>query len=138
MSKEMKISREKKKEEAIARLEMLGVKGFDIKIFKKGDRPLFCFPIGFGCLADDDDMTIVESFEREHNALVYALICDGSPVYCLLFVSDNGDEWEEIDRKDLRNNMAIAYVYNKEAPDRSEMGSVGLELNDSGNLYRAW
>lgn len=134
----MKITREKKKEEAIARLELLGVKGHDIRLFKNGDRPLFCFPIGRGCLCDDNDMAIVESFEKEYNALVYAVINDGSDEYCLLFVSDEEDEWEEVDRKDIRNGMAIAYVYNKESLDCSEMGSVGLVLNDSGNLYREW
>ena len=134
----MKVTREKKKEEAMARLEMLGIKSHEQRIFKNGDRPLFCFPIGIGCLCGDDDMLIVEGFEKEHDALVYAFIDDNSGEYCLLFVSDEEEEWEEIDRKDLRNGMAIAYVYNKEDPGCSEMGSVGLALNESGNLYRSW
>ena len=138
MSGEIKVSREKKKEEAIARLELLGVKSREMRLFKNGDRPLFCFPIGLGCLVGDGDMKIVEKFEKEYNTLVYALLDDNSGKYCLLFVSDNEDEWEEIDRRDLRNNMAIAYVYNTEDPVCSEMGSVGLEVNEDGKLYRAW
>ena len=134
----MKVSREKKKEEAIARLELLGVKGHSIRVFRNGDRPLFCFPIGIDGLIGDAELPIVEKFEEEHNALVYALIDDCSGDYCLLFVSDDEEEWEEIDRRDLRNNMAIAYVYNTNDPDCSEMGSVGLGLNEDKKLIRTW
>ena len=49
----------------------------------------------------------------------------------LLYVSAEEEEWE-LDREDLDGRISLAYVANLDAPDCSELGSIGIAPANGG------
>lgn len=54
-----------------------------------------------------------------------------------LYISDHAEEWDA-EREDLKNGETIAYVYNHDAPDCSELGYIGIEGTIAAGLRRTW
>ncbi len=82
---------------------------------------------------------VINDFETTHKAYVYHVVyknTDFGEMYNLLYVSNYKEEWEN-DRKDIENNMCYAYAYNATYPEDSEMGIIGIELNN-GVLRRTF
>lgn len=122
----MNISIEKKKQEAINRMKALGIFSQTIKQFKGGMISYSEPPLGANYWLDDDQKKIVKGFEEEHNALVYFVIrsyTEFGKLDALLYVSDYEEEWE-MDREDINDGYALAYTYNYDVPDFSEIGSI--------------
>lgn len=139
----MKISIEKKKAEAIERMKALGIFPQTIEQFKdEGFISISEPPFGAFYWANDQDLERVRQFEAEYNALVYVGIRSYTTIGKLdsyLFVSDHANEWS-LDRKNIREvgDGLLAYVYNHDAPECSEMGYIGVARTAAAGLRRTW
>lgn len=141
----MNVSREDKKAEAVARMKLLGIYPETIDQFEREDLVSISEP-PFGAFywAEGEDLERIRQFEQEHNALVYVVIRSYTNIGkmdSMLFVSDYPEEWE-MDRNDLAGDVTswqqVAYVYNHDAPDCSEMGAVGIAPTGAAGLRRTW
>lgn len=137
----MKISREKKKKEAIKRMESLRLYPGMLQQFKDEDLVSICEPPnGAFYWLDDESRKIVEEFEKKYNALVFTAIRNFTEMGILdsyLFINDYLESWET-ERKELKEGMALAYVYNKKYPEFSEMGTIGFKKTIASGLRRIW
>lgn len=125
----MNVSIEIKKQEAINRMKALGIFAETIKQFKGGQVSYSEPPLGANYWLNEEQEKIVKDFEEEHNALVYFVIrsyTEFGKLDALLYVSDYEEEWE-MDREDIQDGYAIAYVYNYDIPDFSEIGSIAVQ-----------
>ena len=137
----MKVSYDRKKKEAVFRMKIIGLAVNLIRDFDSGCHIHMYDSDGhwFGMLSRED-LTRVEKFEREYNALVYAVIRNHTALGTLdsyLFVSDYPQDWQN-DWQDLKNKETTAYVYNHDAPELSEIGAIGLDVGAYGVLSRTW
>lgn len=123
-----KVLREKKKEEAIKRMNVLGLFKPCIKAFTKYDELQLTEPTG-GLYEFNDNAELnakVKEFEEEYNALVYHVIhtyTQFGELFNFLYVSDYEEEWE-MDNADIEDGYAVAYVWNKSDDWMSEIGSI--------------
>lgn len=130
----MNVPLEVKKQEAIERMKTLGIFPQTIKQFKGGQVSYSEPPLGANYWLDEDQEKIVREFEEEHNALVYFVIrsyTELGKLDALLYVSDYEEEWE-MDREDISEGYALAYVYNYDVPYFSEIGSIGVRERFGG------
>lgn len=82
----------------------------------------------------------MREFEEQNNALVYHVIHSYTNIgemESYLFVSDYPEEWE-MDRQDIGEGSQLVYVVNKDMPDCSEFGSIGIALTAAAGLRRTW
>lgn len=134
---------QKKLNEAISRMRKLGYFDLSIKEFVKYGRVMINEPpVGCHYYADDDVQLqmAIEKFEREHRALVYAVIRSWTNIGdmdSLLYVSDYPEDWR-YDRQDLDQGFTVAYVINWTYPDCSELGSIGFRKTGAGGLLRTF
>lgn len=148
----MNITLEKKKEEAIARLNILKNKGLMhcvLRSFAKKDSELYYSEFNGICGAlyylndlggaKPEWIELVKEFEEQNNALVYHVTHQFTNIGELLnvfYVSDYDEEWE-YDREDLKNNYSLAYVYNLSDMDCSEFGTIGYSVIGGGVVRTA-
>lgn len=131
-----KVSREKKKEEAIKRMKVLGLFKPCIKAFENRDELQLTEPTG-GLYEFSDNAELcakIWEFEKDHNARVYHVIhtyTQFGELYNFLFVSDYEEEWE-MDNEDVKDGYAIAYVWNKSDDWCSEMGGIVVQERFGG------
>ena len=133
----MKVTREKKKEEAIKRMKALGIIDNAIKQFEEDDIVMVTEP-PFGALywLEDDEKEMVKEFEEENNALVFMVVrafTNFGKMDSLLFVSDYKEEWE-MDNEAIVDGYVMSYTKNYNAPDCSEMGSIVVKPSFGGLL----
>lgn len=137
----MNISVDKKKVEAIARMKLLGIFPQTIKQFEnEGLVSISEPPFGAFYWAEGEDLERIKQFEQEHNALVYVVIRSYTNIGkmdSMLFVSDYPEEWE-MDQDDMKHDQQVAYVYNHDAPDCSEIRAIGIEGTPAAGLRRTW
>lgn len=137
----MKVNREKKKIEAVARMKKWGIFGETIKQFEKDDLVSESRPPVSACFwLDAEQKKRVEQFEREHDALVYHVIHSFTNIGELenyLYVGDYEEEWE-MDREAIEDKQQLVYVLNHSMPDCSEFGSIGIEPTPAAGLRRTW
>lgn len=137
----MKISREEKKIEALGRMKRLGVYSETIKQFEQEDLVSISEPpMGAFFWVENEQLEEMRQFEQRHNALVYVIIRSYTTIGKMdsyLYVSDYKDEWQR-DRDMLNSNEAFAYVINRDMPDCSEFGSIGIRRTIAGGLARTW
>lgn len=133
----MKVPLEKKKEEAIRRMEALNIVPTAIDEFAdKGIVMMSGEPVGALSAMGDAEKKMVADFEHEHNALVYMVVraylpfgkCDS-----LLYVSDYQTEWE-MDQYDISVGYVMTYTVNHDNPDCSEFGSIAYRSANGGVL----
>lgn len=131
----------KKKQEAIARMKMWGIFPHTIKQFEKDNLVSESAPPLGACFwLNDEQLARVRQFEKENSALVYHVIHSYTSIgemESYLFVSDYPEEWE-IDREDIKTGQQLVYVYNHDAPDCSEFGSIGIRRTAAAGLQRIW
>lgn len=135
----MNISREIKKEEAIKRMEALGLFAPCIKAFKDMDEVQLSEPTGglYEFSSNKELTTKVQEFEKEHNALVYHVIHTPTmemDMYNFLYVSDYDEEWD-MDNADIGDGYVLAYVWNTTVDYFSEFGSIAVQ-DRFGGLVR--
>ena len=131
----MNVSMEIKKAEAIKRMKALGIFPQTIQQFKRENLVSYSEPpMGANYWLDDEQKAIVKEFEQEHNALVYFATRSYTKFGKLdsfLFVSDYEEEWE-MDNEDIKDGYALAYIYNYDVPDFSEIGSIMVKERFGG------
>lgn len=136
-----KISTEAKKAEAVKRMKMLGIFPETIKQFEKEDYISISEPpVGAFFWAEGEDLERIRQFETEYNALVYVVVrsyMTFGKVDSYLYVSDYEEEWE-MDRDGIKEKEVLAYVYNHDMPDCSEMGYIGIAPTIAAGLRRTW
>ena len=131
-----KVIREKKKEEAIKRMKVLGLFKPCIKSFEKYDELQLTEPTG-GLYEFSDNAELnakIKEFEEEYNALVYHVIhtyTQFGELYNFLYVSDYEEEWE-YDNEDVKAGYAVAYVWNKSDDFLSEIGGIAIRERFGG------
>lgn len=131
--------KEKQKKEALERMAMLGIHTNAVKEFKLYGKLNLSEGIGALYWLEENEQKIVDEFEARNNAVVYHVIksfTNFGVMYSLLYVSEYEEEWEQ-DQEDIREGMALAYVYNADMPDCSEFGTIGLRRS-IGGLIRTW
>nr|DAR17288.1 MAG TPA: hypothetical protein [Caudoviricetes sp.] len=137
----MKISREEKKIEALGRMKRLGVFPETIKQFEQEDLVSISEPpVGAFFWVENEELEEMRRFEQRYKALVYVIIRSYTTIGKMdsyLYVSDYKDEWQR-DRDALNSNEAFAYVINRDMPDCSEFGSIGIRRTIAGGLARTW
>jgi hypothetical protein len=137
----MNITREAKKAEAIARMKLLNLFPETVRQFEMQDLVSISEPpVGAFFWLEGEDLDRVRQFEEEYNAIVYVAIRSYTTIGKMdsfLYVSDYPQEWET-DREDLKNGEALAYVYNHDAPDCSEIGYIGIAGTIAAGLRRTW
>lgn len=137
----MNINVEEKKAEAISRMKKLGIFPETIKQFAKdGKVSISEPPFGAFYWAEGEDLERIQRFEKKYNALVYVVIrsyTNLGKMDSFLFVSDYSEEWE-MDWDDIQHSQAVAYVYNHDAPDFSEIGAIGIAQTPAAGIVRTW
>jgi len=135
----MKVSIEEKKAEALKRIKALRLHPNVAKEFEKDGTINFSEPpLGGLFWATDEDMERIRDFEARYDVLVYTGIRSYTNIGKMdsyLFVSDHKEEWAT-DNDDLKNDEVLAYVYNRDMPDCSEMGYIGIKSLITGGLVR--
>ena len=133
----MNTMRKRQKEEAVLRMDLMGIhEDIIIEFQKSGDVSLSengkYYPL------DDQLKEDVRRFEQEHDATVF-LVVRMSSVYgqldALLFVGKYDEEWE-MSREDLEDGYAMSYTINRDYPDCSEMGSISFRVTPEGVIIR--
>ena len=132
----MNVSKEIKKAEAIKRMKTLQLFTPCIKAFEKRDEvQLSEMTGGLYEFSAEAELTVkVREFEEDHNALVYHVIhtfTQFGELYSFLYVSDHKDEWD-MDNDDLKDNYALAYVWNKDDEWCSEFGTICVKQKFGG------
>lgn len=131
--------RERQKQVAIERMKKLGIMEQPIKEFEEDGKVNLSENCGLLYWLNDEEQKMVDDFEEENNGLVYHVIKSHTTIglmYSLLYVSEYEEEWE-MDMEDLGTGQALAYVVNKDMPDCSEFGTIGIEPS-IGGLRRTW
>lgn len=132
----MNVTREDKKTEAINRMKALDLFEPCIKAFEsRNEVQLSEMTGGLYEFSRDEELNAkIKEFEEEYNALVYHVIhtyTSFGEMYSFLYVSDYEEEWA-MDNEDIQDNYAMSYVWNKDYPDFSEFGSIGIRQKFGG------
>lgn len=128
------MTRQEQKTEAIARMQMLKLHKNAIREFMEEDVVNLSEGPGILYWLDDKQIEDVKVFEEKHNAVVYHVIHNYSEfgeLLAFLYVSDDQDEWQ-LDREDLKDGYACAYVKNLDDEYCSEFGSIGIRPQFGG------
>ncbi len=135
----MKITIEKKKQEAIERMKFLKLYPNIIKEFEKDGVVNMSENGGFLYWLNDQQQIYVMEFEKEYNVLVYHVIhnfTEFGEMLTFFYVSDDEEEWE-YDREDLKDGYACAYVKNLSDDMCSEFGGVCFRQQFGGLVRTA-
>ena len=132
----MNVTRENKKIEAINRMKALDLFEPCIKAFENRDEVQLTEMTGglYEFSRDEELNAKIKEFEEEYNVLVYHVIhtyTNFGEMYSFLYVSNYQEEWE-MDNKDIQVNYVMSYVWNKDYPDFSEFGSIGIRQKFGG------
>ena len=124
----------KQKQEAIERMKMLKIYSQAIKEFEKDNVINVSEHGGILFWLDDEQQEMVKRFEEKYNAVVYHIIhnyTEFDELYSLLYVSQHEEEWD-YDKDDIKHNIALCYVVNKDEESFSEFGSIGIKSQFGG------
>lgn len=120
------MNREMMKEEAVARMELLGLLPQTIEDFKKGRINKSEYGKGILYWLSKEEQEAVRKIEEKNNIVIYHAILDNSefgPMYSYLYVNSYPQEWKQ-DREDILEGYPLAYVVNGEI---AEFGTIGVE-----------
>ena len=125
--------RNKQVDEAVKRMKMLHIFPRAIQEFKSGviNRSE---EMGLLYWLNDEEKEMVKKFEEEWEGVVYHVIKTLSNIglmYSLLYVSKYAKQWE-MDQGDIQGGFVFAYVVNKDMPDCSEFGTIGIRPSFGG------
>lgn len=129
---------EKAKLEAIKRMMRLNLHPNVLADFKE-DMLNKSESLGFLYWLTAEELTAVMEFEEEHDAIVYHVIYQSTnfgELYSFLYVKLDDEEWEQ-DNEGLKQREVLAYVWNKNVPEFSEFGCIGIRPQ-FGGLVRTW
>lgn len=126
--------RAKMVEEAVGRMCRLRMMPQVITRFRKQGEVLKSEVAGILYDLNDEEKKTVADWEEESGGIVYAAILSNmvfGRCLSLLYVSAEEEEWE-FEREDLEEKVPLAYVANLDAPDCSELGSIGITSVNGG------
>ena len=126
--------REKMVEEAAGRMCRLGMMPQVIAKCRKQGTVLESETAGLLYDLNDEEKKAVADWEEKSGGIVYAAILSNmvfGRCLALLYISAEEEEWE-LDREDLEGRVPLAYVANLDAPDCSELGSIGIAPANGG------
>lgn len=126
--------RAKMVEEAVSRMCRLGMMPQVITKFRKQGTVLKSETVGILYDLNDEEKKAVADWEEKSGGIVYAAILSNMVLgrcLALLYVSAEEEEWE-LDREDLDGRVPLAYVANLDAPDCSELESIGIAPANGG------
>lgn len=132
------MNKQKQKQEAIQRMQILDLFNEAIQEFKEHD-VVSISENGTLFWLTDKQKQYVRNFENTYNALVYHVIhnyTEYGEMLSFLFVSKYSNEWDE-DKQDLKNNCPMVYVENLDEPMFSEFGSIVIEPHYGGVIRTA-
>lgn len=136
----MKATKEQMKQEALARMKLLGLQYNVVRDFEAKEKIYYSLgTLGLLYLAFGGVVEVVQKFENQTGYLVYHVIDNDTNLghmLTLLYVSTEIDEWSA-DKQDLREGCPLAYVENMTYPDCSEFGSVGVRPVNGGVVRTA-
>lgn len=139
--------KEAQRNEAIARLEFLQSRGLEptpVREFKANGTLNYSERIRMGNLLagilywvnNEEKFTkAVRDFEDEYNAVVYHATHEYTnfgELLDLFYVSSEQEEWEQLDREDLKDGRALCYTVNFDAPYCSEFGCIAFTVSGGG------
>ncbi len=127
------------KAEALKRMKTLKIMKQPIKEFEEEDKLNLSEHIGILYWLDEEEEKMVKEFEDKNMATVYHVIKSLTSIglmYSLMYVSQYPEEWEQ-DNEDIKEGIALCYVVNKDMPDCSEFGSIGIKPMNGG-VARIW
>lgn len=133
------MDRNLQKEEAIRRLKMLKIHPNALKEFEDSDTLNLSEGVGILYWLTNEQKKYVEKFEKTYGAVVYHVIHSNTEfgeLLSFLFVGKDEDEWE-MDRDDINEGYAFAYVENVTCPDCSEFGTIGIKPQVGGIVRTA-
>lgn len=132
------MNKQKQKQEAIQRMQILDLFNEAIQEFKEHD-VVSISENGTLFWLTDKQKQYVRNFENAYNALVYHVIhnyTEYGEMLSFLFVSKYSNEWND-DKQDLQNNCPMVYVENLDEPMFSEFGSIVIEPHYGGVIRTA-
>ena len=135
----MESLKEKQKNEAIKRMQLLRMSDTVIKEFRDNNKLKISDNMWSMHDLDQEQLKMVQEFEAENDSVVYHMIFQQTTIgdmYSFLFVSKYIDEWE-MDTDDLKYGQTLAYVVNKTYSESSEFGKIGIEVTPIC-LIRTW
>lgn len=127
---------EQKKLKALELMRKLDIYKPYINGFEKDNE--VCFFEGFGgfwAYQEPELQEKIETFEKEHDCLVYAVTheyTEFGELYDFLIVTDYEEEWDTLLEKTGRYYYAFAYVWNKDCEWCSEFGTIGIRSFGGG------
>lgn len=124
----------KQKQEAIERMKMLKIYSQAIKEFEKENVINVSEHGGILFWLDNEQQEMIKQFEEKYDAVVYHVIhnyTEFGELYSLLYVSQHENEWD-YDKDDIKHNIALCYVVNKDEENFSEFGSIGIKTQYGG------
>lgn len=138
--------KEKQKQEALKRMQMLQLMNEVRNDFKKTGRVYYSerqnsmFNAVLYWLDNNPEyVKIVKDFEKKHNALVYHCQLthfEFGSCLSLLYVSGEEDEWQ-MENDDLSEGYPLAYVVSLDNESYSEFGSIGVRPSMGGIVRTA-
>ena len=135
------MTKEKKINEAVARMKKLGIMADTIKQFEQGkvSQSIDGFMYWVDENTENNLKAQIDEFEQKNNAVVYYVITTNTAfglLYSLLFVGDDEAEWE-YENEDLADGYAFSYVINADEPMFSEFGTIGVGQRFGGLIRNA-
>lgn len=134
------MDREKLITEAVSQMEYLGLSKACIEDFKKGKvwQSEYC---GFLYTVNDEVQKQIDELEEKYSGLIYhVIVCqmilgdEKMTLYNFLWLTNEEGCWK-YNHKDAKSGIVFAYVYNKDAPEYSEFGSICVRP-EIGGLVR--
>lgn len=133
----MNIPMEEKKQEAIARMQKLGIYEPIIRDFaERGIVSISEKPIGAYYYADEQQTAVIRRAEK-NGILIYTGIrsyTNYGVIDAFLFVGDYKDEWPD-ETESMKDGYAMAYVYNYDM-ECTDIGSIRFKRTDAAGLVR--
>lgn len=124
--------REKQKEEAIRRLDLLFIMDKAIEEFIQDGGIYKSIDGGLYWLTDEEH-EFVEKVEEDGNLVYHAILSNTEfgKMLTLLYVSKHEEEWG-MDKADIVDKIAISHVINMSHPELSEIGTIAFESKYGG------
>lgn len=136
--------RQKQKEEALCRFQLLKLDSVVSQFFEK-DKLSYSDKIGKNHLVSEsvEIQDVLAKFKKEYpNYLPYFILETPFPSYdftmfSIFYISSDDDEWE-FEKSAIQENWAYVNVYNDslEEPYKFEIGSIDFEKSSHGGLVR--
>ena len=134
---------EEKKTEAMRRMRKMNYYGQSRKQFyDKGFVMINEPPLGAHYYIDEDEELVrkINEMQEKDNILVYAVVrafTEFGKMDSFLFVEDHKEEWEYFD-EDIKDGIIMSYTFNRDYPDCSEYGSIGIKPTIAAGIMRTF